>query len=120
MVDCVAENVLFPHERVLMGNLPAAANTLHKATTSVVERTERTPGIDVLLGVCPALAVTPDQLFRRAGLLPAGGDAEQPDEGFWELWGVYKRLTLRQAQDGAAGEREALMDFAVFQEGRRG
>ena len=41
----------------------------------------------------------------------ADADAEHPDEGFWDLWGVYKRLT--------AGERDALMDFALFQEGRR-
>ena len=33
------------------------------------------------------MAVTPDQVLRRAGLLPAEVDAEQSDEGFWELWG---------------------------------
>ena len=43
---------------------------------STAGRTERIPGIDVLLGVCRALAVTPDQLFRRVGLLPAEGRGE--------------------------------------------
>ena len=61
-------------------------------------------------------AVAPDQVLRRAGLLKGDG----LDEGFWELWGVWKRLTLRFAQDCAAGEREAVVDFALFQEGRRG
>lgn len=88
----------------------AAAAGYHQSTISAVERTERIPGIDVLLGVCRALAVTPDQLFRRAGLLPAEGEIQ--DEGFWELWGVYKRLT--------AEEREVVIDFALFWEGRRG
>jgi hypothetical protein len=37
--------------------------------------------------------------------------AVKPAEGFWELWGVYRRLTVE--------ERGALMDFAEFQEGRR-
>jgi hypothetical protein len=36
MEDRFAENVLFPHERVLTGNLPAVANTLHQATLSAV------------------------------------------------------------------------------------
>ena len=88
----------------------AAAAGFHQATISMVERDERTPRIDVLLGICRALAVTPDQLFRRANLLPPAG--EVPDEGFWELWGVYKRLT--------AGEREEVARFARFREGERG
>ena len=96
----------------------AAAAGFHQSTISAVERTERIPGIDVLLGLCRGLAVTPDQLFRRAGLLPAEG--EFPDEGFWELWGVYKRLILRRTQDYAAEEREVVSEFARFWEGRRG
>ena len=103
-----AESLSFPMELGTSPSIRAAG--YHQATISAVERTERTPGIDVLLGICRALAVTPDQLFRRAGALPVEG--EGPDEGFWELWGVYKRLT--------AGERTAVIDFALFQEGRRG
>ena len=88
----------------------AAASGFHQATISAVEREERTPRIDVLLGLCRALAVTPDQLFRRAGLLPAEG--EGIDEGFWELWGMYKRL--------AAEERRIMIEFGRFAEWRRG
>ena len=36
---------------------------------ATISAAERTAGIDVLLGPCRALAVTLDQLFRRAGLL---------------------------------------------------
>ena len=90
--------------------LAEAAGGISKGTVSAVERAERIPGIDTVLSMCRPLAVTPDQVLRRAGLIPAEGEVQ--DEGFWELWGVWKRLT--------AGERAALMDFAVFQEGRRG
>ena len=86
----------------------AEAAGFHQATVSAVERTERIPGIDVLLGLCRALEVTPDQLFRRAGLLEVDG----PEESFWELWGVYKRLTQ--------GEREEVLRFVRFREGERG
>ena len=34
------------------------------------------------------------------------------ESGFWKLWGIMKRLT--------AGERAAVVDFALFREGRRG
>ena len=56
---------------------PAAAG-VHQATISAVERTERIPGIDVLMGVCRALAVTPDQLFRRPGLLLVAAFSTRP------------------------------------------
>jgi hypothetical protein len=71
-------------------------------------------GIDVPLAVCRVLEITPDQLLRRAGLLPAEG--EYPDEGFWELWGVHKRLTLRCAQGCAAEDRAEVVRFARFRE----
>ena len=45
----------------------AKAAGYHHATISAEERTERIPGIDVLLRICRALAVTPDQLFQRVG-----------------------------------------------------
>ena len=83
-----------------------AAAGFHQATISAIERKTRIPGIDVLLGVCKALAVTPDQLFRRAGLIPAEG--ERPDEGFWELWGIYKRLP--------AEDRAEVLRYAHYRE----
>jgi transcriptional regulator with XRE-family HTH domain len=88
----------------------ADVSGVHQTTISSVEAETRTPTIKVLLPLCEGLAVTPDQLFRRAGMLPAEG--EFPDEGFWELWGVWKRLT--------AGERQIVSEFARFWEGRRG
>jgi transcriptional regulator with XRE-family HTH domain len=91
---------------------------LHQATISAVEREERIPGIDVPLAVCRVLEITPDQLLRRAGLLPAEG--EYPDEGFWELWWVYKRLTLRCAQGCAAEDQAEVVRYAHFREGERG
>ena len=42
----------------------------HQATISAVERPVRIPGIDVLLGVCRPLAVTPDHC--SGGRAPAG------------------------------------------------
>ena len=83
MKDWIAEGLPFRVDQGLTQHALAAASGFHQATISMVEREERTPRIDVLLGVCRALAVTPDQLFRRAGLLEAEG--EYPDEGFWEL-----------------------------------
>ena len=74
-----AESLSLPME---LGRSPSIlAAGYHQATISMVERDERAPGIDVLLGVCRALAVTPDQLFRRAGTLPAAGDAERRTRG---------------------------------------
>ena len=86
----------------------AQAAGFHQSTISTAEREEKTPGIDLLLAVCRVLGITPDQLFRRAGLL----EGEGLDENFWALWGVWKRLTEE--------EREVVGDFARFWEGRRG
>ena len=96
----------------------AAASGVPQGTISSAETESRTPGIDVLLKLCRALGVRPDDLFERAGLLPAG---EGIEEGFWELWGVWKRLILRHLrQDYAAEEREDLIEYAQFEEWRRG
>ena len=88
----------------------ADVSGVHQTTISSVEAETRTPTIATLLPLCKGLGVTPDQMFRRAGFLPAEG--EDAEEWFWELWWIMKRLT--------AGERAAVVDFALFQEGRRG
>jgi transcriptional regulator with XRE-family HTH domain len=90
----------------------AEAAGFHQTTISTAERDEKTPGIDLLLGVCSVLEITPDQLFRRAGLLTPEGDVEHPDEPFWELWGVYKRLVPADQQE--------VLRYARFREEGRG
>ena len=88
----------------------ADVSGVHQTTISSVEAETRTPTIATLLPLCKGLGVTPDQMFRRAGFLPAEG--EDAEDGFWELWWIAKRLT--------AEEREVVSEFARFWEGRRG
>ena len=88
----------------------SAVTGIPQGTISSAEIESRTPGIDILLKLCRGLGVSPNHLFERAGLLPAEGDTF--DEEFWELWGVWKRLT--------AEEREIVSEFARFWEERRG
>ena len=112
MKDCIAEGSrpVPAYRESVPDHRPAAAG-FHQATISAVERAERIPGIDVLLGICRALAVTPDLYSGgRVPCRPRG--MRSADEGFWELWGVWKRLT--------AGERRMVAEFARFAEWRRG
>ena len=74
--------------------------------------------IDVLQGVCQALGASPDQLFRRAGTLPA--EEERDEVGFWDLLGIIKWLTHRRAQDSAAEGRKDVIEYALSGESRRG
>jgi transcriptional regulator with XRE-family HTH domain len=79
-------------------------------TISTTERGMNMPRVDIMLKLCLGLGLSPDWVFQEAGLLPREGEGD--NEGFWELWGVYQRLT--------AGEREEVLRFARFreQEGR--
>jgi transcriptional regulator with XRE-family HTH domain len=80
-------------------------------TISTIETGNSAPRVDILLKLCQGLGASPNQVFQAAGLLPREGEPHGED-GFWELWGVMERLT--------AEERRAVIEFALFQEMRRG
>jgi transcriptional regulator with XRE-family HTH domain len=90
----------------LSQNELSARTGVAQMTISTIETGNSTPRADILLKLCQGLGVSPDQVFQAAGLLPREGE---PDEdGFWELWGVVKRL--------GPAEREEVLRFARFRE----
>lgn len=52
----------------------ARATGLHKGSISNVLNGQRQPSVDFVLAVARALKVSPEDLYRRAGLLPAKPD----------------------------------------------
>ena len=84
----------------------SALSGVHQGTISAAERGSRTPGVDIVLNLCQALGISPNELFQKAGLLPA---EEVEDEiGFWELWAIMRRLSVE--------ERREVIRFAMFRE----
>lgn len=71
------------------------------------------PGVDIILALAEGLGVSPDKIFREAGLLPQEGEGEDR-VGFWELWGIMKRMK--------PAVREEVVRYALFREreGRTG
>ena len=84
---------------------PAAAG-VHQGTISAAERGSRTSGVDIVLNLCEALGMSPNELFQKAGLLPAEG--VEDEIGFWELWSIMRRLPV--------DDRREVIRYAMFRE----
>lgn len=76
----------------------ARATGLHSGTIANVLNGQRKPGVDFVLAVARALRVSPEDLYRRAGLLPPQPDRYRtPTEK--DLLDILKRLPLDKQKE---------------------
>jgi transcriptional regulator with XRE-family HTH domain len=98
----------FREERDLSQDALAERAGMPQVTISAIERGTRTPGADTLWKLAQGLGVSPNDIFREAGLFPTEGGPTTDEPGFWELWSVVKRLS--------PADRDEVIRFALFRE----
>ena len=102
----------FREDRGMSQDELAARAGMPQGTISAIERGTRAPGVDTLWKMVQGLGVSPNDVYRAAGLFPTE-EALPPDEpGFWELWSIVKRLSPE--------DRAEVIRFALFREREAG
>ena len=93
-------------ERGLTQNELSLLAGVPQTTISSIEVASRMPGALLLLKLCQALGISPNELFQQAGLLPQEG--AEDEIGFWELWGIMRRLSV--------DERREVIRYALYRD----